>query len=131
MFLRNKVLFQLVSLCLCVRPSLHLSAVRPSRGGAVPLTSRRNLGTLCGRALVRSTTFSMRFCPQCHFPYVFDINQPSLPIPFYSLLVSVSVFMALSAVFHSINSPDNSPLSHFVLPVLFLPCWLFQLHTSL
>ena len=49
--------------------------------------------------------------------YVFDINQPSLPTPFYSALVSVSVFMALSTVFHSINSPNNSPLSHSVLPV--------------
>ena len=40
--------------------------------------------------------------------YVFDINQPSMPTPFYSVLVSVSVFMALSTIFHSINSPDNS-----------------------
>ena len=30
----------------------------------------------------------------------------------YSVLVTVSVFMALSTVFVSINSPDNSPLSH-------------------
>ena len=36
--------------------------------------------------------------------YVFDINQPSLPTPFYSVLVSVSVFLTLSTVFHSINS---------------------------
>ena len=50
--------------------------------------------------------------------YVFGINQPSLPAPFYSVLVSLSVFMALSTVFHSINSLDNSPISHFVLPVL-------------
>ena len=56
---------------------------------------------------------------------VFDINQPSLPTPFYSVLVSVSAFMALSTIFHSINSPDNSLLSHSVLPVLFLPhLWL-------
>ena len=49
-----------------------------------------------------------------------DLNQPSLLTPaFYSVLVSVSVFMALSTVFHSINSPDNSPLSHSVLLVLF------------
>ena len=27
--------------------------------------------------------------------YVFDINQPGLPTPFYSILVSVSVFVAL------------------------------------
>ena len=53
--------------------------------------------------------------------YAFDINQPSSPTLFYSVLVPVSVFMALSTVFHSINSPDNSPLSHSVLPVVFLP----------
>ena len=33
---------------------------------------------------------------------VFDINQPSLPTPFYSVLECVSVFMDLSSVFHSI-----------------------------
>ena len=52
--------------------------------------------------------------------YVFDINQPSLPTPVYSVLVSLSVFTALSTVFHSINSSDNSPLFHSALPVLFL-----------
>ena len=61
--------------------------------------------------------------------YVKDINQPSLPTPFYSVLVSV--FTALSTVFHSTNSPDNSPLSQSVLPVLILPCWSFQLYISL
>ena len=45
----------------------------------------------------------------------FYINQQSLPTPFYSVLASISVFMALSTVFHSINSPNNSPLSHSVL----------------
>ena len=50
--------------------------------------------------------------------YVFDINQPSLPTPFYSVLVSFS--KALSTVFHSINSPDNPPFSHSVLLVLSL-----------
>ena len=53
--------------------------------------------------------------------YVFDINQPSVPTSFYSFLVSISVFMALPTEFHSIKSPDNSPLSQSVLPVLFLP----------
>ena len=42
----------------------------------------------------------------------FVINQLSLPTPFYFVFVSVSVFMALSTVFHSINSPDSSSLSH-------------------
>ena len=50
---------------------------------------------------------------------VSGINQPSWPTPFYSVLVSISVFMALSTVFHSIKSPNISPLSHCVLPVLF------------
>ena len=53
--------------------------------------------------------------------YVFGINQPSLPTPFYFVLVSISVSMAFSTVFHSINSPNNSPFSHSVLPVLSLP----------
>ena len=46
--------------------------------------------------------------------YVKAMNQPSLPTPFYSVLLSISVFMALSTVFHSINSPDISPLSDSV-----------------
>ena len=49
--------------------------------------------------------------------YFSDINQPSLPTLFFlnSVLVSVYVFMVFSTVFHSMNSPDNSPLSHSVL----------------
>ena len=62
--------------------------------------------------------------------YVKDINQVSLPTPFYLVLVSISVFMVLSTVFHSINSPDNSLLSHSVLPVLILPYWSVQLYVS-
>ena len=60
--------------------------------------------------------------------FAFDINQPSLPTPFYSVLVSIFVFMALSTAFHSINFPDNSSHSDSVLPVLFLPYWYFQLY---
>ena len=65
--------------------------------------------------------------------YVFDINQPSLPTPFffYSVLMSISVFMVLSTVFRSINSPDFSPLSHSVRPVLILSYWSLQLDISL
>ena len=63
--------------------------------------------------------------------YVFDINQPSLLTPFYSVLVTVSVFMVLSTVFHSINSPDNSPLPYSVLLILILPYGFFQLCISL
>ena len=40
--------------------------------------------------------------------FMSEINQPSLPTPFYSVLVSISVCRALSTAFHSINSPDSS-----------------------
>ena len=62
--------------------------------------------------------------------FVFDINQPSLPTPFYSVLVSVSVFMALPTVFHSINFPHNSPIFHSALSVLLLSYHSFQLFIS-
>ena len=62
---------------------------------------------------------------------MFDMNQLSLSSPFYSVLVSVSVFMALSTAFHSIKSHDNSPFSYSVLPVFSLPYWSFQLYLSL
>ena len=48
-------------------------------------------------------------------------------VTFMSLRDSV---MAVSPAFRSINPPDNSLLSHSVLPVLFLPYWSFQLHIS-
>ena len=63
--------------------------------------------------------------------YVKDINLPSLPTTFYSVLVSIFVFMALSTVFHYIHSPDNSPFTHSVLAVFPLPYWSFQLYISL
>ena len=47
---------------------------------------------------------------------VLGINQPSLPTPFPLFLYLFLSLMALSPVFHSINSPDNSPCSHSVLP---------------
>ena len=59
--------------------------------------------------------------------YVFDIKQLSLPTPFFFFLILFfilflcAIFMAFSTVFHSINFPQNSPLSHSVLLVLFLP----------
>ena len=60
-----------------------------------------------------------------------SLNQSSIPTPFYSALVSISVFMALSTVFLFINSPDISPLAHSVLSVSFLLYWSFQLYISL
>ena len=43
-----------------------------------------------------------------------------------SVLVFTSVFVALSTVLHSINSPYNSPLSHSVLLVLSLPFFVLS-----
>ena len=63
--------------------------------------------------------------------YVIDIKQPGLPAAFYSVLASISVFRALSFVFHSRDYPVNSLLSHSVLPVLSLPYWSFQLYIYL
>ena len=66
--------------------------------------------------------------------YVFDTNQPSLPTPFYSVLLSVSVFMAVSTVFHSTDFPDSSLLSNSVLLVIICLIGSFNytfLHESL
>ena len=46
--------------------------------------------------------------------YVFDINQPNLPTPVYSVIVSISVCMALSTVFHSFRKISRQ-LSAFSL----------------
>ena len=63
--------------------------------------------------------------------YVRDTNQLSLLTPFHSVLVFISVLKALLTVFLSMNSPDNSPLSHSVLSVSILPYWSFKLCISL
>ena len=49
--------------------------------------------------------------------YIFCRNQPMFLTPFYLALVSISVVMTLSTVFHSINSPDNFPFCYSVPPV--------------
>ena len=46
------------------------------------------------------------------------------------LCLFMSFMRPRSTVFHSINSPHNSPLSHSVLPLLFLPYSSFQLYLS-
>ena len=50
---------------------------------------------------------------------------------FYSVLVSISVFIVLSTVFHSINSPDDSPFSHSVLPALWVISTIYLFYESL
>ena len=96
-----------LSVCLSVSLSLSLSLSlsftgSPSRGGDVAL-------------------------------YFFDIlwHKPT-ELSHSFLFCSCVCFnlLALSTVFHSTNSPNDSPLSHSVLPILFLPYWSFQLITS-
>ena len=58
-------------------------------------------------------------------------KKSELAHSFYSVLVSISGSMALSTVFRSITSSDNSSLAHFVHPVLFLPYWSCPLCISL
>ena len=49
--------------------------------------------------------------------YVLDKSKRGCPL--LLLCTFFSVFIAVSTVFHSTNFPDNSPLSHSVLVVLF------------
>ena len=77
---------------------------------------RQLLGSIIGVVLTKGTCYVV-LSGWCH--------------AFYSVLVSISVFMALSIVFRSFNSPETSPLSHSVLPVSFLPYESFQLYISL
>ena len=64
-------------------------------------------------------TFASCTSPRAHLhvvgmlQFMSDINQQNLPTLFYFVLVSTSIVMALSTVFHSMNSPDNSPFSRF------------------
>ena len=52
--------------------------------------------------------------------YVFDVNQPSLPTPF-NLFLCLVLSLWPFQLFRSMNSPENSPPSRSILPVLFLP----------
>ena len=57
--------------------------------------------------------------PFCHTTRPLCHTAHSIYHATHSGLVSVSVFVILSIVFHSINSPDNPSLSHSVLSVFF------------
>ena len=94
-------------------------------------------GHTCSSKRLECQSRPWRMSPWAHLHvvgmlrFMSDIDQPSLPIPFYPVLTAISVFMALSTLLQSINSPDKSSLSHSVLPVLSLPCWSFRLYISL
>ena len=51
--------------------------------------------------------------------YVFDVNQPSLPIPFYSVLLPVSVLMTSRETFTSARTRRRSlTIFRSAVPVL-------------
>ena len=94
-----------------------------------------------GDVVVFALDITNQACPLLFIPFLCPMGSPSrggdivvlvpsLPTPFYSVLVSGSIFMSLSSystVFHSINSSDNSALSRSVLSVLFK---LLCIHTQ-
>ena len=92
-----------------------------------------NCYSLICLSIATCTSFYFNFHPFImiqHHIFFNLVNQSSLPTPFYSVLVSVSVFMALPTVFQSMNSP-TTPFSHSVLSVLFLPHRSIQLYISI
>ena len=106
----------------------HLSQTVPTARGVVGQNTC-NIALPVLRTAVPAGSPSLRWGVAV---YVFDINQPSLPTPFFFLFSClIFVFMALPTVFRPINFPENSPLSHSVLLVVILSYWSFQLHISL
>ena len=61
--------------------------------------------------------------------YVKDINQPSMPAPFYSVLVSVSLLWHFQLYF--IKFFRRLSVFSLCFSVLSLPYWFFQLYVSL
>ena len=80
-----------LSLCLCLSLSLSLSV-------------SVSVSLVCADSTSRGGDVAV---------YVLNINQLSFSTPFYFVLVSISVFMALSHVCHSISSCDT-PLPRFL-----------------
>ena len=74
-------------------------------------------------AYSRSTRAHLHLVGMLRFMLLTKINR-ACPL-FFILFLCLFLSMVFSTVFHSISSPDNSPLSHSVLPVLFLPYTLF------
>ena len=86
--------------------------------------------THCGQVYPLSPGTHLHMVGMLHFMPL-TISYLSFPTPFCSVLVSFSVFLALSTVFHSMNPLNSSLLSYSVLPMLFVHCWSFQLYIYL
>ena len=83
----------------------------------------KRLALRVSRACPRGISFTWWGC----YSLCFRHKSIQLPTPFYSVLVSILVFMAFSTVFHSMISPDDSLFSYSVLPVFSLLFFFFCL----
>ena len=96
---------------------------------SLPMHPHRN--SLCLHTdpdCVRTYRSSLFIWPDHITVYVSPCQVPSLPTPFYSVLVSLSVFMALSTVLHSIILPTALRFLTLFFSSFFLPYWSFQLY---
>ena len=99
-----------------------------------PIYSTSLLSPLSSSSINRSVcrkqrkTFTCDFCESC-FVFIWpSFKPPELTRSFsFCSCVCFCLYGPANYMLHSIISPENSPLSHFVLPVLFLPYWSFQL----
>ena len=75
-------------------------------------------------SLVECAQKSLGFLHKSPWAHLHMVGMLRLRVPFYRVLVSISVFVSLSTVFHSC-------LLTMFLPVFSLSYWFFQLHVSL
>ena len=87
----------------------------------------RNLTGVFEKESPRGLTFTWWGC----YGWCPSHKPAELAHSFYPVRTSICVFVALSTVFHFINSPDNSLFSHSVLPVLCLLYWFYQQYVFL
>ena len=105
--------------------SCSLAGCRPTV--SIPDTGRKKTKLASGAKIVMLS-------PRSHLHVAGMLRFMSLTQPTElansSFILFLCLFLSLwsfQLYFHSINSPDDSSLSHSVLPVLFLPYWSFQL----
>ena len=84
-----------MSAAICVRQFVSLSSCRRPTGVAQVLSSHEPFFSCSSLVVTAGSPSRGRDAAV----YVSDIKQPSLPTPFHSVLVSISVFTALSTIF--------------------------------
>ena len=120
-YLNKEIVARDISSCTCVLPYKATTAISNILGAGIFFLQCHNSDSniLCVKRLVPTGSPS----------HGGDVT--ACPLLFFFFLVSISAFMTLSTVFHSINSPNNSLFSHSVFQVLPLPYWSLHLYASL